>query len=51
MAEDKKNTAPLTWIVTIVVVGLVFLITKNAFENKPYLLFESAESKNLPYPI
>lgn len=41
----KKQTSPLTWIVTIVVGVVVFMITKNAFEGKPYLLFESAESK------
>ena len=43
--KEKKQTTPLTWIVTIVVAGLVFVITKNFFEGKPYLLFESAESK------
>lgn len=45
--EDKKETTPLTWIVTIVVAGLVFVITKNLFEGKPYLLFESNESKRI----
>lgn len=45
--EDKKETTPLTWIITIVVAGLVFVITKNLFEGKPYLLFESAESKRI----
>jgi hypothetical protein len=43
--ELKKQTSPLTWIVMIVVGVVVFMITKNAFEGKPYLLFESAESK------
>lgn len=43
--NEKKETTPLTWIITLVVAGLVFVITKNAFEGKPYLLFESAESK------
>ena len=45
--NEKKETTPLTWIVTIVVAGLAFVITKNAFEGKPYLLFESAESKRI----
>lgn len=43
--ELKKETSPLTWIVMIVVGVVVFMITKNAFEGKPYLLFESEESK------
>jgi hypothetical protein len=45
--NEKKETTPLTWIITLVVAGLVFVITKNAFEGKPYLLFESAESKRI----
>ena len=45
--NEKKETTPLTWIVTLVVMGLVFVVTKNAFEGKPYLLFESAESKRI----
>lgn len=45
--NEKKETTPLTWIVTIVVAGLVFVITKNTFEGKPYLLLESAESKRI----
>ena len=47
MSEEKKETTPLTWIVTIVVAGLVFVITKNLIEGKPYLLFESSESKRV----
>jgi uncharacterized membrane protein YvbJ len=43
--EEKKKTSGLTWIVTIVVGATVFLITKNAMEGKPYLLFESNTSK------
>jgi len=45
MSEDKKETTPLTWIVTIVVGVVVFLVVKNALEDKPYLLFESNTDK------
>lgn len=43
--KDKEKTTPFTWVVTIIVAGLVFTITKNIFENKPYLLFESSKDK------
>ena len=45
MSKEIEKTSPLTWIATIVVVSLVFLITKNLFEGKPYLLFESNADK------
>jgi len=49
MSEDKKETTPLTWIVTIVVGVVVFLVVKNALEGKPYLLFEGNEIEALEF--
>ncbi len=45
MSEHKKETTPLTWVVTVAVGVVVFLVVRNVLEDRPYLLFESSASK------